>query len=225
MAFSIRSQDSQSDLQARALRLSVTEIDRQLRGMPGDLDGTALSRETDPYGWPKALLERFPETLNPAAVLMPLIERRAGVTLLLTRRSAQLRHHAGQVSFPGGSREPSDASLRETAVRETWEEVGIAPQQVRVSGYLPAMRTVTGFSVTPVIGMIELPVELRLDPREVDDAFEVPLEHFLDARNERWSEREIHGVAVPVVEFSYGGQRIWGATAAMIVALGKRLSR
>lgn len=184
-----------------------------------------MSRDSDPYGWPKVLLERFPATLSPAAVLMPLIERQTGVTLLLTRRSAQLRHHAGQVSFPGGSREPGDANLRETAVRETWEEVGIAPQQVRVTASLPAMRTVTGFSVTPVVGVVTQPVELRLDPREVDDAFEVPLEYFLEPQNERWTQREIHGVSVPVVEFGYGGQRIWGATAAMIVALGKRLSR
>lgn len=201
----------------------LTDIDRRLRRWSEKPADHPPSQDTDPYGWPKTLLEQFTEALNPAAVLMPLIERRAGVTLLLTRRSAELRHHAGQVSFPGGSREPADADLSETAIRETWEEVGIAPQQVRVAASLPVMRTVTGFSVTPVVGIIEPPVELRLDAREVDDAFEVPLTHFLDRANENWTRRTIRGVSVPVVEFRYGGQRIWGATAAMIVALGQRL--
>ena len=155
----------------------------------------------------------------PAGVLIPLIERQVGLTVLLTRRSPALKHHAGQVSFPGGRMEKADRTIRDTALRETHEEVGIEPGAVRVTGYLSPMPTITGYAVTPVVGLVEGTARLVLDPVEVQRAFEVPLAFLLEHDNVRWSGRDIDGVEVPVAEFRHSGERIWGATAAMIVNL------
>lgn len=173
--------------------------------------------------WPRALRARFNRPLTPAAVLIPIVERRGGPAVLLTRRSSQLRHHAGQVSFPGGSMEAADPDIRHTALRETHEEVGIEPGLISVAGCLPAMTTITGFTVTPIVGLLAGDVRLTLDTREVDDAFEVPLPFFMDRANETWDQRLVHDTPVPVVEFRYGGQRIWGATASMLLVLRRVL--
>lgn len=174
--------------------------------------------------WPTGLQSRLVQPMKPAGVLIPILERRAGLTVLLTRRSSGLRHHAGQVSFPGGSMEAGDPDIRHTALRETHEEVGIDPMHITVAGYLPPMPTITGFAVTPVVGLVMTDVRLRLDTREVEDAFEVPLAFLMDAGNEAWDERLIDNIPVPVVEFRYGGQRIWGATASMVLALRAALT-
>lgn len=156
-------------------------------------------------------------------MLVPIIERRAGLTVLLTERAAHLKHHAGQISFPGGRMEPGDRDLLDTALRETAEEVGIAPAAVDVAGYLKPLPTVTGYAVTPIVGLVDAAVSLTLDAREVADAFEVPLEFLLDADNQQRSVRRFRGVDIPVIAFDYGPRRIWGATAAMIVTLQKKL--
>jgi 8-oxo-dGTP pyrophosphatase MutT (NUDIX family) len=174
--------------------------------------------------WPTGLQSRLVQPMKPAGVLIPILERRAGLTVLLTRRSSGLRHHAGQVSFPGGSMEAGDPDIRHTALRETHEEVGIDPMHITVAGYLPPMPTITGFAVTPVVGLVMTDVRLTLDTREVEDAFEVPLAFLMDAGNEAWDERLIDNIPVPVVEFRYGGQRIWGATASMVLALRAALT-
>jgi len=143
--------------------------------------------------WPYRLKQQLSGTLKPAGVLIPVIERdAAGLSLLLTQRSAELKHHAGQVSFPGGRWEPDDADIVATALRETHEEVGIAQSDVTVIGYMRPMPTITGYAVTPVIGVVSGDIELHLDHTEVEYAFEVPLPFLLD------------------------GQRIWGATAFII---------
>ena len=204
--------------------LTPADITKCLRGSLPNEDPCLPETDRLSAYWPDALKRRFGGPLIPAAVLMPVINRSGGATLLLTRRSIRLRHHAGQVSFPGGSMEADDASVAETALRETWEEVGIEADRISVSGYLPAMPTITGFVVTPVVGVIEQEPRLTLDAREVHDAFEVPLAHVMEPANEIWSERMIEGVSVPLAEFHYGGQRIWGATAAMIIALREELA-
>lgn len=173
--------------------------------------------------WPRELREALPRTLKPAGVLVPVLQRSGGPSLLLTQRSAALTHHAGQISFPGGRMEESDADIEATALRETHEEVGIEPHLVSVFGWLDAMPTITGYAVTAVVGAVSADAELRIDRSEVEEAFEVPLEFLLDRRNARAGVREYMGRTLPVIEFHYGGHRIWGATAQMILQLRNKL--
>ncbi|MFQ5547648.1 MAG: CoA pyrophosphatase [Woeseia sp.] len=169
--------------------------------------------------WPEHLRRRMCDDLKPAGVLIPIIDRSEGLSVLLTQRAADLKHHAGQISFPGGGMEAADADISATALRETYEEVGIRPEQVDITGYLQPMLTVTGFAVTPTVGLVQPTIALTLDRTEVEHAFEVPLSFLLDEANEELSQRELHGVTVPIVEFNYASRRIWGATANMLVAL------
>jgi len=173
--------------------------------------------------WPHALRERLVGPLTPAGVLVPVMDRPDGLSILLTQRAADLTHHAGQVSFPGGRMEEHDEDVRAAALRETHEEVGIEPQLVDVIGYLRSMPTITGFAVTPVVGLIRDGVDLVVDQTEVDYAFEVPLDFLLDESNDRLCEREYEGRQFRLVEFHYGGERIWGATAYMLLAFRKYL--
>ena len=173
--------------------------------------------------WPTDLRRKMCEDLKPAGVLIPIIEHADSLSVLLTQRSSELTHHAGQVSFPGGSMESADADITQTALRETHEEVGIRPEQVDVAGYLPPMLTVTGFAVTPIVGLVEPDISLTLDEREVEFAFEVPLSFLLDDRNQESSQRDVRGVIVPIIEFNYEQRRIWGATANMLVEFRKIL--
>lgn len=168
--------------------------------------------------WPHGMREKLNGPLTPAGVLIPVMERATGLSVLLTQRAAHLKHHAGQVSFPGGRMERHDADVQAAALRETHEEVGIAPQQVDVIGYLRSMPTITGFAVTPVVGVITDTTELVVDRTEVDYAFEVPLDFLLDERNDRLCEREFEGQRFQLIEFHHGGERIWGATAYMLLA-------
>ncbi|MCJ7591860.1 MAG: CoA pyrophosphatase [Woeseiaceae bacterium] len=157
--------------------------------------------------------------LKPAGVLLPIFERDSVLSILLTQRSADLKHHAGQVSFPGGSMEECDRDVEAAALRETQEEVGIAPHQVSVMGYLQTMPTITGFAVTPVVGLVSGDAQLTLDKTEVDYAFEVPLTFLLDARNDIRTEWDAGDRKLPMVEFRWQHERIWGATAFMIISL------
>jgi 8-oxo-dGTP pyrophosphatase MutT (NUDIX family) len=194
------------------------------------LSRTALAR--DPSGvsidsvdrdWPTGLRARLTANLKPAGVLIPIIDRPDGLSVLLTRRSAELKHHAGQVSFPGGRMEPDDEDILATALRETHEEVGIHPKLVQVGGFLPPMPTITGFAVTPVVGLLLDGLSVRIDRTEVERAFEVPLRFLLDPENEQTSSREIDGVRLALAEFHFDGERIWGATASMVIALRQYL--
>lgn len=169
--------------------------------------------------WPESWRRGIDEGLLPAGVLIPMIERPAGTTLLLTRRSTALKHHAGQVSFPGGRMEAADRDIVETALRETEEEIGVSRDRVRIAGALDAMPTITGYAVTPIVGILAPGIRLVLDPGEVDVAFEVPLEFVFDQTNLIRTERIIEGVSVPLLEYVYAGERIWGTTAAMIAKL------
>lgn len=162
--------------------------------------------------------------LRPAAVLVPLVDRPEGLTVLLTERTAPLHAHAGQISFPGGAFEPDDADAVAAALREAEEEVGLPPEQVEVVGRLDTYVTRTGFEVTPVVGLVHPPVMLRPDPFEVADVFEVPLDFILDpARPERHS-REFLGRPRYFYAFPYENRYIWGATAGMLYNLQEVLS-
>jgi len=173
--------------------------------------------------WPEPMREQLSGQLTPAGVLVPVFERGNELSILLTQRAAELKHHAGQVSFPGGRMEAHDENVEAAALRETHEEVGIAPHDVAVIGYLSTMPTITGYAVTPVVGLISGDIELAIDRAEVEYAFEVPLHFFLDAANDIRATREIHGREVPMIEFDWDGERIWGATAFMLLELRKIL--
>ncbi|MEJ2256368.1 MAG: CoA pyrophosphatase [Woeseiaceae bacterium] len=173
--------------------------------------------------WPHAMRKELAGPLRPAGVLIPIMQRRSGLTILLTRRARELRIHAGQASFPGGRMEPRDPDVHATALRETHEEVGIEPARVDVIGYLQAMPTITGFAVTPVVGVVEAGAEVIVDRTEVDYAFEVPLDFLLDRSNDRLVEREWGGKRFRLKEFHYDDERVWGATAYMLVAFRKMI--
>jgi 8-oxo-dGTP pyrophosphatase MutT (NUDIX family) len=160
---------------------------------------------------------------TPAAVLVPLVQREHGVTVLLTQRTPHLANHAGQISFPGGRVDAGDASAEETALRETEEEIGLPRARVHLLGRLPTYFIPTGFKVTPVVGWIEPPFALQLDEFEVAEAFEVPLEFFLDPVNHRLERGVRNGRAREYFVMPYEGRNIWGATAGMLVTLYQAL--
>ncbi|HEX4884781.1 MAG TPA: CoA pyrophosphatase [Casimicrobiaceae bacterium] len=160
---------------------------------------------------------------TPAAVLVPLVNRPEGLTLLLTQRSAALPDHPGQISFPGGRVDPEDASHVAAALREAQEEVGLPPERVTVLGHLPTYETVTGFSVTPVVGWIEPPFSVVPDPVEVADVFEVPLAFLLEPRHQQRHFRMLGELRRDYFAIPYADRYIWGATAAMIVILDRTL--
>lgn len=162
------------------------------------------------------LVARLAEPGRDAAVLIGLIERSAGLTVLLTERARHLQHHPGQVSFPGGRLDPSEDPVT-AALREAHEEVGLVRPQVEVLGSLTPQVTGTGFNVTPVVGWVAADFEARPDPSEVESVFEVPLEHLLDPRSRQRGTRERWGTRFVSYEFRYGRYRIWGATAAILV--------
>lgn len=167
--------------------------------------------------------DAVPEKLTPAAVLVPVIERPQGLSVLFTQRTAHLNDHAGQVSFPGGRCEPSDPSPVFTALRETEEEIGLDPARVEVLGLLPEYRTGTGFTVTPVVGLVHPPFDLNPDSFEVAEVFETPLDFLLDPANHQRHSMEIGGVVRHYYAMPYQGYFIWGATAGMLVSLYRLL--
>lgn len=205
------------------LILTADEIRQRLSGTRLPARPTDIVMPPGSSRWPEPMREQLSGELTPAGVLIPIIKRNAVLSVLLTQRSAELRHHAGQVSFPGGRMEEHDDSVEATALRETHEEVGIAPQDIAVVGYLSPMPTITGYAVTPIVGLVAEEVQLEIDRTEVEYAFEVPLSFLLDKRNDVRTEREVYGRKVPMIEFHWDNERIWGATAFMILSLRKIL--
>lgn len=170
---------------------------------------------------------RWPSERSPAAaaVLLPLVARPEGWQVLLTRRTEHLRDHAGQISFPGGRSEPGDADAAATALREAEEEVGLPASAVQVLGTLPVYTTVTRFVVTPVVGLLQPPLQLAPDPFEVAEAFEVPLQFLMTPAHHRRHRFEAGGVERQFLSMPWEGRGadgqlreyfIWGATAAML---------
>ena len=160
---------------------------------------------------------------TPAAVLVPIVNRPVGLTLLLTQRGTGLPDHPGQISFPGGRAEPEDASPAHAALREAIEEVGLPAERVAILGELAPYETVTGYRVTPVVGWVEPPFELKLDPIEVADVFEVPLAFLLDPLNHQRHFRILSEIRRDFWAIPYGDRYIWGATAAIILILDRTL--
>ena len=154
--------------------------------------------------------------LVPASVLVPIVMRDDGLTVLLTERTAHLNDHAGQVSFPGGSAEPEDVDAVATALRESEEEIGLDRAHVEVIGRLPDYPTITGFNVAPIVALVSPSFTLVLDAFEVAEAFEVPLAFLFDPSNHERREIEMDGHVRHFLAMPHGSHFIWGATAAML---------
>lgn len=161
--------------------------------------------------------------LRPAAVLVAVCDTSRGPAVLLTKRASGLRHHPGQIAFPGGKIEASDASPAAAALREAQEEVGLPPDAVQVLGHLPGHETVTSYMVTPVLAHVAALPALRPEAGEVDEAFLVPLAHLADARNYRIERRLWRGQWRRYYAVPWGPYYIWGATARMLRGLADRL--
>ncbi|HET7634626.1 MAG TPA: CoA pyrophosphatase [Burkholderiales bacterium] len=159
-----------------------------------------------------------------AAVLVPLINRQSGIQLLFTHRTSHLANHPGQISFPGGRVEGGDASREDAALREAEEEVGLPRAAVDVLGRLPDYEIPSGFRITPVVGWIAPPFVLALNPREVVEAFEAPLAHFLDPGNYQQRSYDYSGRHRDYLAVPYRGRFIWGATAGMLYSLCRALA-
>lgn len=167
---------------------------------------------------------REAHSLTPAAVLVPLVDRPEGLTVLLTQRTDHLHHHGGQISFPGGRVEEHDTSAIETALRETEEEIGLDRRHVDIVGFLDLYQTVTGFLITPVVSFVEPAFQLNPDPFEVADVFEVPLGFILDSRNHERRSVMYKGRERRFYVLPYENRYIWGATAAILVGFANRLA-
>lgn len=165
----------------------------------------------------------FEGAFTPAAVLVPIVAREDGLSVLLTQRTLHLNHHPGQISFPGGRMESGDTGPVMTALRETEEEIGLSSEQVELLGRLPEYRTGTGFAVTPVVGLVRPPLSLTLDTFEVAEVFEVPLGFLLDPENHKRHRMEYQGRMREYYAMPYGDRYIWGATAGMLVSLSRLL--
>jgi len=209
-------------------RSSVTET-KPSSGPAIDPDSLRLALHPAPFRAKFAAGEAVGDApldvpLIPASVLFPVVTRKNGATVLLTRRTEHLKYHPGQISFPGGRAEACDASPAHTALRETEEEIGLSSAHIEIIGYLPDYLTVTGFCITPVVALVTPPFALRPDPVEVAEVFEVPLAFLMDAANHQQHSAVYRGELRSYLAMPFGDYFIWGATAGIIATLSKALS-
>jgi 8-oxo-dGTP pyrophosphatase MutT (NUDIX family) len=205
---------------ADATALLRARLRRRLAGTRPATDGPA-SLAGLPPGRTEQYRHLLPLAPAAAAVLIPIVDRPDGLTVLLTQRSRDLRHHAGQIAFPGGRVEPADEGPVAAALRESAEEIGLAAGCVEVLGFLDDHLVMTGYRVTPVVGLVGPGFALRIDPTEVAAVFEVPLAFVLDPANHRLRGRPLGDAVVEVYEMPYGEHHIWGATAGMLTSLAR----
>lgn len=174
------------------------------------------------FGQVRAALESFPRHtvekagLRPAAVLLCICRREEGDRILLTRRTDLVEHHRGEISFPGGAREPADRDLLETALRETEEEIGLDKNRVNVLGRLDDFVSVHGYHVSPFVGAFPGPETFRIDRNEIAELLEMPVSVFLDPEVFRVEDWTWQGRREPVFFFSVGNHEVWGLTAAIL---------
>jgi 8-oxo-dGTP pyrophosphatase MutT (NUDIX family) len=163
------------------------------------------------------------EKFRPAAVLVPLFWKDKQVHILLTKRSEQLKHHAGQISFPGGGFDASDITIRQAAIRETHEEIGIEANFIDVVGYLDDVETVSGFYVTPFVAILKEGFEIKANEAEVAEVFSIPLSYFQDSNNCQHKTAQYKGKEVDYYVYPHEKHTIWGVTAEIIVKLTEKL--
>ena len=196
--------------------ISLAEILRPLaRYQPGILDA-----RDDVIGTG----DPFEKSLQPAAVMVPLVALPDGPAVILTRRSASLRHHPGQISFPGGRPEPHDGTPWDTALRETVEEIGLNPKQFTPVSPLDRYRTLTGYEITPWLAMVEPPLQFHAAPSEVAEIFTLPLAVILNPSAFDWQERQVNGFRRGYYVMQYLHHVIWGATADILVNFSRILN-
>lgn len=199
-------------------RLNIARISAALRPPEGGGFAGTSDFDLNPDARPAE-----PPRLRAASVLVPLIERGAGLNVVLTRRAARLRHHPGQIAFPGGKQDPGDPTPLAAALREAREEIGLDPETVTLLGSFDRHETVTRFSVTPFVGLIGADFRPRIDPSEVEEVFEVPLAFLVDPARRRMHRRHLPGGWRAYPAIPYGPYYIWGATARMLITLGDRI--
>ena len=215
-------------LDPEAVPLDAAFADRGPAVPPERLRPDALrTRLAAPPAWQPEMtgdekLALLPAPPRPASVLIPLVVRASEISVLLTRRTSHLHDHAGQISFPGGRMDEADVDAVATALRESHEEIGLAPEVIDVIGMLPLYVTITGYRVTPVVALIEREFSLTLDDFEVEEAFEVPLRFLMDPANHERRRVDLGGSSRAFYAMPYADPRaakryfIWGATAAML---------
>ncbi|MBV1909137.1 MAG: CoA pyrophosphatase [Kangiellaceae bacterium] len=161
-----------------------------------------------------------------AGVLIPLVYNQSnkGWDVILTRRALHLKHHAGEISFPGGRFEKKDLNLKTTAIRETVEEIGLKEDQIEVIGRLPQQSTISQYRVTPYIGIVSNDYQLRIDENEVVEAFSIPLQFAINPDNHQIVNHQLSGQTFSYFVIQYNNYRVWGATAQMIIRLSERLN-
>jgi 8-oxo-dGTP pyrophosphatase MutT (NUDIX family) len=203
--------------------MSFDFVDFQSRAM-------ASLRVEPPSGWNRSdddmndRARMIPDGVvtKPAAVLVPIVLRAEGPTILLTQRHADLSKHAGQIAFPGGRMDEGETALA-AALREAQEEIGLDPRFISPIGFLDGYLTITNYMVTPVVALVREGFSLHAQPGEVDDIFEVPLSFLMDVKNRQTQSREWKGMTRYFYVYPHGERNIWGATAGMIKNLHDRL--
>lgn len=151
-----------------------------------------------------------------SSVLIPLYFHDGETFVIFTKRSNNLKHHKGQISFPGGKFETSDIDLKTTALRETYEEIGIKPEDIHIIGEIPSIITITNFKITPYVGYFDYPYDFKVNSDEIDVLIKTPLKHFFDSSIYKSKEKEIWGKKINVHFYSYNEYTIWGATGKML---------
>ena len=156
------------------------------------------------------------KNIKNAAALIPIVFREKNTSVILTKRSSQLKYHPSQIAFPGGKVEANDRSLVDTALRETYEEIGLKSEKIKIVGSLPKHETTTGFVIHPFVGVVDKALDLKINLSEVEEIFEVPLDFIIDPKNIVIRQNMINGKLRRYYVIEYGTFNIWGATARII---------
>jgi 8-oxo-dGTP pyrophosphatase MutT (NUDIX family) len=175
------------------------------------------------FGAPEQTHHEADKNARPAAILIPILARSNGATVLLTQRAEGLQDHSGQIAFPGGKIEKSDNGPLHTAMREAFEEVGLPRQAIQPLGFMPPYFSVTGFKITPLVALVEPDMPLTINQGEVSEVFEVPLHFLMNPRNHAVENLEINGIKRKSYAITFEHRYIWGVTAAIIRQLYERL--
>jgi 8-oxo-dGTP pyrophosphatase MutT (NUDIX family) len=207
------------ELPTDLLRARVRERLAGRREFPGDLRIGPFPPEVT-----ARIRPLFPASPTRAAVLVPLVDRSDELTVLLTERAADLKHHPGQISFPGGRLEPGDPDPESAALRETEEEIGLGREYIEIIGRLPDHIIISGYQITPVVALVRPGFTLSLDVSEVAGAFEAPLRHLFDPRTHVPRMRRLGEEELVTYDLPWCGRNIWGATAGMLLTLRQFLS-